>query len=425
VTQTMQIAHSEIVTDIQHSREVRRTSCCIVGGGPGGVILALLLARRGVDVTLLEAHQDFDRDFRGDTVHPSVLEILDQIGLAEPLHHLRHSRIYGPTIQTSEGPFQPFDFRRLRTRFPYIMVIPQTKFLEFLIGEAVKYPNFHLLMGANVQHLIEENGVICGVQYLSKDGSLHDVHAELTVGADGRFSRVRQLAGLQMIKTSPPIDVLWFRLPKIPGDLEGSTGLLGRIGRGYVLAIIERDDYWQIGFVFRKGHYKELREAGIEAFRRTVASLEPRFEKHLEQITDWHQLSLLSVESSRCTRWYRPGLLLIGDAAHVMSPVGGVGINYAIQDAVAAANIIANPLRAGSLTTRHLAELQRQREFPTRVIQRIQYFMQERFLVKALGSNDPIRIPKIVRMLLRIPAVSRIPARLLGFGINRPHVQED
>jgi 2-polyprenyl-6-methoxyphenol hydroxylase-like FAD-dependent oxidoreductase len=219
--------------------------------------------------------------------------------------------------------------------------------------------------------------------------------------------------------------VLWFRLPKIPGDLEGSTGLLGRVGRGYVLAIIERDEYWQIGFVFRKGHYKELRDAGIESFRRTVASLEPRFEKHLEQITDWHQLSLLSVESSRCTQWYRAGLLLIGDAAHVMSPVGGVGINYAIQDAVAAANIISKPLRAGSLTTQHLAKLQRQREFPTRVIQRIQYFMQERLLVKALGSDDPIRIPRIVRMLLRIPAVSRIPARLLGFGINRPRVEED
>ena len=385
-------------------------------------MLALLLARRGVDVTLLEAHQDFDREFRGDTIHPSVLEYLDQLGLSDALHQLRHSKIYGPTIQTADGPFQPFDFRLLKTRFPYIMVMPQTRFLEFLTREAAQYPNFHLVMGANVQHLIEEDGRVCGVQYMSKDSVLHEVRAPLTVGADGRFSKVRQLAGLQAVKTAPPMDVLWFRLPRLAGELDESTGLLGRFANGYILAIIAREDCWQIGLVFRKGHYHELRDAGIEALRRTVANLEPRFERHMEHITDWHQMSLLSVESSRCPRWYRQGLLLIGDAAHVMSPVGGVGINYAIQDAVAAANVLGLPLRAGSLTTEHLAEVQRCREFPTRVIQKIQSFMQERVLLNVLNSDKLIRIPAVVRMLLRVPAISKIPAWLLAFGVNRPRL---
>ena len=438
-------------------REVRRTSCCIVGGGPGGVVLALLLARRGVDVTLLEAHQDFDREFRGDTIHPSVLEYLDYLGLAGALHQLRHSKIYGPTLQTADGPFQPFDFRLLDTRFPYIMVMPQTRFLEFLTSEAARYPNFHLVMGANVQHLIEEDGRVCGVRYQSTDGELHEVRAPLTVGADGRFSKVRQLAGLPVVKTSPPMDVLWFRVPRLAGEMDEASGLLGRFGNGYVLAIIAREDCWQLGLVFRKGHYHELRDGGIEALRRIVIELEPRFAPHVESLTDWRELSLLSVESSRCPRWHRPGLLLIGDAAHVMSPVGGVGINYAIQDAVAAANVLGNILRgagltvatpsepappgaaspgaasndpsgaashcAPGLTSQHLAEIQRSRELPTRLIQAIQSFLQERVLLNVLNSDKVIRIPAVVRLLLRIPSISRIPARLLAFGINRPRVE--
>jgi 2-polyprenyl-6-methoxyphenol hydroxylase-like FAD-dependent oxidoreductase len=399
-----------------------RTTCCVVGGGPAGAVLSLLLARSGIRVALLEAHKDFNREFRGDTIHPSVLEVLDQIGLAEKLHQLRHSKIYGPVIQTADGPFQPFDFRQLRTRFPYIMVMPQAKFLEFITEEAAKYPEFRLLMGANVQHLVEENGRVSGVEYLSGNDS-KKIRALLTVGADGRFSRVRQLAALAPVKASPPIDVLWFRLPRLAGELEATTGLLGRFSSGYVLAVLDRGDYWQIGFVFRKGQYQKLREAGIEAFRRTVARIEPGFERHLEHITDWHELSLLSVESSRCPRWYKPGLLLIGDAAHVMSPVGGVGINYAIQDAVAAANVLREPLLAGSVDLRHLAEIQRRREFPTRVIQRVQAFIQERLFLNVLRSDKTIRVSPLVRVLLKVPGLRDVPARLLAFGINRPRVE--
>lgn len=385
-------------------------------------MLALLLARGGVRVTLLEAHKDFDRDFRGDTIHPSVLEILDQIGFAERLHRLPHSKIYGPTIRTADGPFRPFDFRQIRTRFPYIMMMPQARFLEFLVEEAARYPEFQLLLGANVQRLIEKEGRVSGVQYLDSSG-VNQVRAMLTVGADGRFSRVRQMAALDAVKTSPPIDVLWFRVPHMPDEIKVSTGLLGRFGRGHALVVFDRRDYWQIAFVFRKGQYQQLRHAGIDAFRNVVVGMEPRFERHLQHLTDWHQLSLLSVESARCPRWYKPGLLLIGDAAHVMSPVGGVGINYAIQDAVAAANVLREPLLAGSVDIRHLSAVQRRREFPTRVIQRIQAMAQERLILSASTSDELLRVPGLVRFLLRVPVVRDIPARLLGFGINRPRVE--
>ena len=308
---------NQIVIDSAESRETNdgkalQTSCCVAGGGPGGMMLALLLARQGVDVTLLESHKDFDRDFRGDTIHPSVLENLDQIGLAEKLHKLPHTRIHGPSIRTADGPFQPFDFRHLRTKFPYIMLMRQAKFLEFLADEASKYPTFHLRMGARVQDLLEKDGRVAGVQY-SDGNSLHEVRAHLTVGADGRFSKVRQLAGIQSVKQSPPIDVLWFRLPRLESDFEVSTGLLGRFSHGHVLVVFDRRDFWQIAFVFRKGQYQQIRQQGIEAFRRAVLAMEPRFEQHMQHFTDWQQATLLSVESSRCTRWYKPGLLLIGE----------------------------------------------------------------------------------------------------------------
>jgi 2-polyprenyl-6-methoxyphenol hydroxylase-like FAD-dependent oxidoreductase len=398
-------------------RDVRRTTCCVVGGGPGGAVLSLLLARAGVDVTLLEAHPDFDREFRGDTLHPSVMEIMDQLGLAQRLLELRHTELRTFTLQTVSGPFTPVDLSRLDTKYPYITMMPQTSFLEFVTGEASRYPIFRLVMGARVRELVEEDGVVRGVRYESEDG-WHEVRAVLTVGADGRGSRVRRLAGFEPIKTSPPMDVLWFKLPRKKEDPEG---IVGRFGRGHAAVMLDRDDYWQGGYIIPKGTYPELRREGIEALHRGFAELIPEYADRIEHVTDWSQASLLSVESSRCPRWYRPGLLLIGDAAHVMSPVGGVGINYAIQDAVVAANVLSGPLKESQarlveLDTRYLAAVQRRRELPTRLIQRAQALIQQQVLARALRSNEPFAPPLLIRLLLRVPLVRNIPSRIVAFG---------
>jgi 2-polyprenyl-6-methoxyphenol hydroxylase-like FAD-dependent oxidoreductase len=406
-------------------QDVKRATCCIVGGGPGGAVLALLLARKDVHVTLLEAHPDFDREFRGDTIHPSVLEIMDELGLADRLLELRHTELRNLTIQTAAGPFTPIDFSRLNTKFPYIMMVPQTNFLKFITEEAKRYPNFRLVMDARVRELVEEDGVIRGARYEGTDGK-HEVRALLTIGADGRGSRVRRLAGFEPIKTSPPMDVLWFRLPRKPDDSEGT---FGRIGRGHIAVRLDRYDHWQAGYVIPKGSYPELRHTGIETLRQAYAELMPEFADRMEYLEDWKQVSLLSVESSRCPKWYRPGLLLIGDAAHVMSPVGGVGINYAIQDAVVAANVLSEPLKRSQsqlkdLDVRYLATVQHRRELPTRIIQAFQAQIQQRVLAPALDSSQPFAPPALLRLLLRIPFLRDLPARFVAFGVWPVHVKK-
>lgn len=398
------------------------TTCCVVGGGPAGAMLSLLLARRGVRVTLLELHKDFDREFRGDTVHPSTMEILDQIGMADRILPLGHGRVVSPVVQAANGPFAPVDLRRLKTKFPFILMVPQTKFLDVITQEAAKYPNFRLVMGANVTELIVEDGVTRGVRYQSDDGQ-HEVRALLTVGTDGRFSRVRSLAGIVPTKTSPPMDVLWFKLPHVSSDPNAPGGAFGAIGKGHMVIGLERGEYWQCGYVILKGAYQEVRAEGIEGLRRHIVEVLPALAKHVESLTDWQQVALLSVESSRCPVWYKPGLLLIGDAAHVMSPIGGVGINYAIQDAVVTANVLTKPLLSGNVALADLKRVQCKRELPTRFIQAFQARAQQTVIATALQSTQMVSVPWIVRAFFRAPVIRDLPARLVAFGLFRVHVE--
>jgi len=404
----------------RQAEKTEQTTCCIVGGGPAGAVLALLLARKGIPVMLLEEHMNFDRDFRGDTIHPSILQIMDQLGLADRLLAIPHTQVDRLSVQSGDQTLTLADFRRLKTRFPYIAMIPQALFLEFITTEAKGYPNFQLVMGARVEKLIEEDGYTHGVQYRGQDG-WHEVRATLTVAADGRFSRVRKLAGFEPIKTSPPMDVLWFRLPYKEGESR-ETG--GRLVPGHILILLNRADHWQVGYVIPKGGYQKIRAAGLEAFRQELAGFVPQWADRIETLKEWKQISVLSVESSRLPRWYRPGLLLIGDAAHVMSPVGGVGINYAIQDAVEAANVLSDKLKVGQVRLRDLAQVQKRREWPTKVIQGFQNALQKRVLATVLASDQPLTFPLLFRLFLKMPFLGTLPARLVAFGPRTVHVKE-
>ncbi len=391
-------------------------ACIVVGGGPAGAVLAYMLARQGLAVMLLEMHQDFERDFRGDTLHPSILEIMDELGVAERLLALPHTRLSQAILPTEAGPITVADLSTLKTKFPFIALMPQARFLDFLTGEAKRFPNFQLVMGAMVDELIEADGAVRGVRYRAGDGR-HELRGLLTVGADGRFSKLRHLSclGQAAIHASPPMDVLWFRLPRRPDD---PHGLMGRFGAGHLLIELERADEWQIGFIIRKDSYNTLRAAGLEALRRAIVATAPELADRVGLIADWQQVSLLSVQADRLPLWYRPGLLLIGDAAHVMSPAGGNGINYAVNDAVAAGNILSRPLLAGRVSVADLARVQRRRERPTRIIQGIVSVMQEQLLRPALESDKPLSVPGYVPW----PVVRRLAARMIGLGVGREHV---
>jgi 2-polyprenyl-6-methoxyphenol hydroxylase-like FAD-dependent oxidoreductase len=398
-------------------KDVQQTTCCIVGGGPAGVVLAYLLARKGVPVILLEAHQDFEREFRGDSIHPSTMEIMDELGLAERLLQVPHSELQVVSVRTASGPVQMADFSRLRTRYPYFIMMPQARFLQFIVGEAQQFPTFRLVMGASASELVYDNGTVCGVHYRGEDG-WHEVRALLTVGADGRFSKVRKLAGFEPIQTSPPMDIVWFHLSRKPDDPPG-TGM-GRFGKGHILIQIDRGDYWQMGYVIPKGGYRQLHEAGLQDLRQSIVDMMPELADRIESLTDWKQVSLLSVEADCLPRWYRPGLLLIGDAAHVMSPVGGNGINYAIQDAVVAANVLTEPLKAGKVQIGDLAKVQRKRWWPTRITQALVTMLQNRVIAGALDPNKSFTLPRF----LRLPILRNLPTRLVGFGITRVHIEQ-
>jgi 2-polyprenyl-6-methoxyphenol hydroxylase-like FAD-dependent oxidoreductase len=418
-----QIRHQEETGRQTHEiKSVEQTNCCIVGGGPAGVVLAFLLARKGIRVTLLEAHMDFEREFRGDTLHPSVLEVLEEVGIVDRLLQLPHTQVRQFSLRTAGG-MVSLAFSDLKTKYPYIAVISQARFLDFMVAEARNFPTFHLMMGAQVSELINEDGVVRGVRYHGQHG-WHEVRAALTVGADGRFSRLRRLAGFEPVSTASPLDVLWFRLSHKEGDEQ--VGIGGRISAGRIVALIDRHDYWQVGYSIAKGGYQRIHADGLAALRQSLAEAVPEVADRVDELQDWKQISVLSVESSRLPRWYRPGLLLIGDAAHVMSPIGGVGINYAIQDAVVAANVLGKKLEAGTVQTSDLARVQRERELPTKVIQRMQTFLQEQIFARVLNADPdkPVKFPLLVGVALRTPGLRSVPTRLIAFGLRRVHVEE-
>jgi 2-polyprenyl-6-methoxyphenol hydroxylase-like FAD-dependent oxidoreductase len=383
------------------------------------MVLALLLARAGVRVTLLEARGDFERAFRGNTLGPSAMQVLDQLGLAERVLALPHARIERFVVQSAAGRQTFADFRRLPTRYPFVTMLPQARLLELLAGQAAELPNLRLLMGAQAHELISEGGRVCGVGYRTSEGP-RAARAALTVGADGRFSRVRRLAGLQPRPLDSAMDVLWMHLPRRPHD-PAEAGAVFRFGRGSLVVLMDHIEDWQVGYIIAKGGYARVRAAGLPALRRSIAEAAPELADRVELLRDWRQIALLSVETSRLARWHRPGLLLIGDAAHTMSPVGGVGISMAIQDAAAAAQLLAAPLRSGSAPAEALLRaVQRRRERPTRLVQGCQVLAQRWVVNSALGSDRPFCLPAVLRLLLRAPLVGQLPARLIAFGQLSP-----
>jgi 2-polyprenyl-6-methoxyphenol hydroxylase-like FAD-dependent oxidoreductase len=396
-----------------------RVSCCIAGCGPAGAVLGLVLARAGVDVLVLEKHADFLRDFRGDTIHPSTLEILDELGLAERFLKLPHSEVSQLVVQLPSGERIELDFRRLRTKFPFIAFVPQWDFLRFVTTEAERYASFRLVMSAEVEDLVWQGDTVTGVRYRTAQGA-REVRAAVTVGADGRASRVRQAAGLALRETSPPMDVLWFRVSRRPSDAN-AVGL--RLAPGRFFALINRDTYWQIAYVIPKGAFESVRALGLQAFRRSLAEGVPELADRAGEITDWDQVKLLTVRADRLRRWSRPGVLCIGDAAHAMSPIAGVGINVAIQDAVETANLLWRPLRNGRVGVRDLARVQRRREVAVRLVQAFQGLLQERVLRPTLGQQIPPALPLVARVGLRLPVLRDVPARLIALGVLRPHVR--
>jgi len=401
--------------------ETMSARCCIVGGGPAGMMLGLLLARAGVDVTVLEKHADFFRDFRGDTIHPSTLEVVYELGLLDDFLKRPHQELRSLRGWIGDEMIPLADFSHLPTQCKFIALMPQWDFLDFLTQHARKYPNFRLRMQAEVTELIEEDGRVVGVRAHTPAGLL-EVRADLVVGADGRHSTVREKARLETIDLGAPMDVLWMRLSQQPDDPKET---MGRFYPGHVFVMIDRGDYWQCAFVIPKGGFDEVKRRGLDAFREEVARGAPFMRERVSELSDWDHVKLLTVAVNRVREWCRPGLLCIGDAAHAMSPIGGIGINLAVQDGVAAGNILAEPLRRGPPTLDDLHAVQRRRELPTRITQRAQVIVQNRIIGRVLATQaTSFSLPLPLRLLRDWPFLRRIPARLIGMGVRPEHVRE-
>jgi 2-polyprenyl-6-methoxyphenol hydroxylase-like FAD-dependent oxidoreductase len=389
---------------------------CIVGAGPAGMVLSCLLVHQGIPVTLLEGMSDFNRDFRGDTLHASSLEILDQMGLADAILDLSHARIDKLEFESIDGSIVIAEFGSLKTHFPFVALIPQERFLDYLATQAQRFSNFHLQMNARVHDLLYKDGKVCGVKY-SHNGTNCELFADLVIGADGRGSVIRRRAGLELEKSSPPMDVIWFTLPK-NRNAQSARAAAGRFGSGTMLVRLDRGDKWQMGYVILKGSYKILREQGLQTFRKHIAELMPEMVSSLPALTDWSQCAILSVVTGCVKQWHKPGLLLIGDAAHVMSPVGGVGINYAIQDAAAVFNVLQDKIASGTVTNMDLARVQRRRERPIRFIQGIQSLIQKQIIANALVSDRPFHLPLAMRIFSKFKLFRMAMARILAYGIQ-------
>ena len=394
------------------------TTCCVVGGGPAGIMFAYLIARAGVPVIVLEKHADFFRDFRGDTVHPSTLEVMYELGLLEDRLKIPHQKVQEAGGHFGNFEFQAGDFRRLPVHSKFIALMPQWDFLNFLSERAKQSPSFRLLMQHEAIDLTKEGERVTGVAARGPGGEAVSIRAQLVVGCDGRHSVVRKAAQLELMEFGAPIDVLWFRISRRPDD---PPEVLGNANYGKFLILINRGDYFQAGMVIRKGSFEELKGHGLEHFRTSLRQVAPYLGERVEEIQDWEPVKLLTVRLDRLRRWYRPGLLCIGDAAHAMSPVGGVGINLAVQDAVAAANILSRPLRNGSGTDHSLELVQRRREFPVRLAQAAQARIHNG-LVGMFRNPGPLEAPWQLKAAMRIPGIHFVLGYAIGIGVRPEHV---
>jgi 2-polyprenyl-6-methoxyphenol hydroxylase-like FAD-dependent oxidoreductase len=396
-----------------------QTRCCIAGGGPAGIMLGYLLARSGIDVFVLEKWPDFFRDFRGDTIHPSTMEILAELGILDDFLKLPHNKTRQMVGHFGGAPVVLADFSRLKVRCPYIAFIPQWDFLNFLSGKAKAFPQFHLMMSTEATDLIGEGGRVIGVRAKNTEGEF-DIRAELVVGADGRHSTIREKSQLRVEDLGAPIDVLWFRVPRARSDDDQS---LAYLDYGHALVTLDRGDYWQCAYLIEKGGFDAIKAAGLDTFHDSVAQFVPFLKDAVKEVDSWDKVKLLSVAVDHVLDWSKDGLLLVGDAAHAMSPMGGVGINVALHDAVAAGNILVPAFRQGTPQLSTLKAVQRRREKPVRQMQRLQVFLQDRIFKPLLRRQEHIRTPWFITFLTSMPILRNIPARIIGMGFQPEHVK--
>ncbi|AWM01091.1 FAD-dependent oxidoreductase [Bradyrhizobium amphicarpaeae] len=407
-----------MTTDRQPNR-TKKVRCCIVGGGPAGMMLGYLLGRAGIEVVVLEKHADFFRDFRGDTVHPSTLEVMDELGLIDGFLKLPHQRLQKMDGLFGGTPVRIADLSRLHTKYPFIAFMPQWDFLNFLREAGRRFTSLEVMMSTEAVDVIRRGETIAGVRAKTPDGIV-DIEADLTIACDGRHSTVRERAGLGVEEIGAPMDVLWFRAGRRPDETEN---VFARVEPGKMMITFDRGDYWQCAYVIAKGQYQAVKARGLQALLDDVVRMAPMLKGGIADVKSFDDVKLLTVAINRMARWTRPGLLCIGDAAHAMSPVGGVGVNLAVQDAVATANLLADKLQRGCPSENDLDAVRRRREFPVKMTQRMQVVVQNRIISGALQGNDrPLQVPLIVRLITALPWLQGIPARLLALGVRPEHV---